>query len=324
MAPSSSQPYRKGQEVLRCEPFAYVVNTEYLNAVCDYCLRNTIKEENEGIKNASGDLDKCPKCEVVYYCNSICQKKAWDNYHDKECAYIRKLHPQYYKGYWFKNKNFAWWQCNATVPPSGILDIIRFMARIMLKLNLHGGDKDFVELPDGRKRYFQDLMSHHEKIVKDYRKLLEAMDADLRDCLGNELVPSLDDVMDIYGKVKINSHSIEYGGKIIGRGLYLDASVLDHSCAPNTSWIYNGKEMIITATDTINDFADCRITYISYLARSTRERRQDLLKNYYFYCDCSKCQDIEADALKSSILFVVLQVQLLVLNVINKFKFIHY
>ena len=155
MAPlSSPPPYRKGQEVLRCEPFAYVVNTEYLNAVCDYCLRNTIKEENEGIKNTS-DLDKCPKCEVVYYCNSICQKKAWDAYHLQECAYIRKLHPKYYKGYWFKNKNFAWWQCNAIVPPSGILDIIRFMARIILKLNLHGGDKDFVELPDGRKRYFQ-------------------------------------------------------------------------------------------------------------------------------------------------------------------------
>ena len=115
---------------------------------------DTIKEENEGIKNTS-DLDKCPKCEVVYYCNSICQKKAWDAYHLQECAYIRKLHPKYYKGYWFKNKNFAWWQCNAIVPPSGILDIIRFMARIILKLNLHGGDKDFVELPDGRKRYFQ-------------------------------------------------------------------------------------------------------------------------------------------------------------------------
>ena len=116
MAPLSSPgpPYRKGQEVLRCEPFAYVVNTEYLNAVCDYCLRNTIKEENEGIKNTS-DLDKCPKCEVVYYCNSICQKKAWDAYHLQECAYIRKLHPKYYKGYWFKNKNFAYSSQRPTV-----------------------------------------------------------------------------------------------------------------------------------------------------------------------------------------------------------------
>ena len=49
-------------------------------------------------------------------------------------------------------------------------------------------------------------------------------------------------------------------------------------------------------------FSDIRITYRPKLYETTKDRREDLMKSYYFTCHCHKCQDVEADYLKSSII----------------------
>ena len=36
--------------------------------------------------------------------------------------------------------------------------------------------------------------------------------------------------------------------------------------------------------------------------KTTEERRQHLLKRWYFHCNCKKCLDVESDTLKSSVL----------------------
>ena len=41
------------------------------------------------------------------------------------------------------------------------------MLRIILKLQKEGDKEFFTELPDGRRRYFFDLMSHKNEIEKD-------------------------------------------------------------------------------------------------------------------------------------------------------------
>ena len=51
-----------------------------------------------------------------------------------------------------------------------------------------------------------------------------------------------------------------FSDKTIGQGLYLKASVIDHSCYPNASWTSNGKELIIRAIDDVNNFNDIRFT----------------------------------------------------------------
>ena len=50
-------------------------------------------------------------------------------------------------------------------------DMFQMMARIILKLS-NGGQLEFVELPDGRKRYFKDLESHQEQLLKMPMQLL--------------------------------------------------------------------------------------------------------------------------------------------------------
>ena len=88
----------------------------------------------------------------------------------------------------------------------------------------------------------------------------------------------------------------------IAQGLYLEASAIDHSCIPNAVWSYQGKEMIIQTIDNVEDFSDLRISYLLKLYENTSRRRQKLLKEYYFLCQCSRCLDFESDQLKSSVL----------------------
>ena len=55
-------------------------------------------------------------------------------------------------------------------------------------------------------------------------------------------LPSKPEILEIYGRVLINSFNImddEY--QPIGIGLYLAASVFDHSCNPNAAVVFSGK-----------------------------------------------------------------------------------
>ena len=74
----------------------------------------------------------------------------------------------------------------------------------------------------------------------------------------------------------------------IAQGLYLEASAIDHSCVPNAVWSYQGKEMIIRTINNVEDFSDLRISYLLKLYENTSRRRQKLLKEYYFLCNCSR------------------------------------
>ena len=108
--------------------------------------------------------------------------------------------------------------------------------------------------------------------------------------MGN--VPSEDKVLEIYGKIMVNSmfilnDAIEH----IGFGLYLGASIFDHSCSPNAHWHFRGKEVIIrTIAENVSDFSDLRISYLKKLTETTQQRQDHLLENYHFLCDCSVCK----------------------------------
>ena len=119
--------------------------------------------------------------------------------------------------------------------------------------------------------------------------------------MGN--LPSEDEVLEIYGKIMVNAffivnEAIEH----IGYGLYLGASILDHSCAPNAHWHFRGKDVIIRTTENVSDFSDLRISYLKNLTQTTQQRQETLLENYHFFCDCSTCKDEIKDQMKSSLL----------------------
>ena len=203
--------YLAGQEIMRCVPFVHVVTNQCLSIVCDYCMKSTNDEKIT--------LKKCSKCKVNYYCGQNCQKNAWVNYHREECSYL-------------------------SMAPS-VPCIVRMIGRVVLKLN-KGGSKEFATLPNGKKRYFQDLMSHEEEISKDAKRMEEFEKFYfLLQALLAEKLPEKDELLRIYGRLLVNQLGINDNFGNIGVGLYLDASAIDHACDPNTVYISNGKQLIL-------------------------------------------------------------------------------
>ena len=245
-----------GTEIARCQPFCHVASADIRNSVCDFCLSQD---------SSTSSFKKCSGCKFVYYCSVKCQKSAWQTYHKKECLYLRKVMPKY---------------------PT---DTVRLLARIVLKLR-EGGMRESADLPDGQKRYFDDLMTHQREIVRDPERIeaFQAFYEILRQCL--DFCPPKNEILEIYCRVLINSFNImneEY--QTIGIGLYLTASVLDHSCDPNATVVFQGKKLILRTIKNVESYESLRISYTNLL--DTKEvRRRNLAKQYYFSCACAKCE----------------------------------
>ena len=276
--------YRKGQEVLRDEPFTHIVKSNMLTKVCDHCLQSTIDGTISGQV-----LTKCSECKIVSYCGETCQKKAWNSYHETECRLLQK-------------SPFN------LIPTGDVHDNYRNILRLILKAS-EDFDEKFAELPNGHKRYLKDLMSHKEDIENDTRMelfihLYNLLQAAFESANLEDLLPSQPYVLELWGKLLVNQFDMmiqtETSHIPIGSGLYLACSYFDHSCAPNVTRISNGKQLILRTLDSVEDFSQLKISYISKLFERTSERRQRLKNCYYFLCECETCLDIEADQMKTS------------------------
>ena len=71
------------------------------------------------------------------------------------------------------------------------------------------GNQVFDELPNGKRRYFKDLISHKEDIENDLTTLKEFSETYtiLQSWMKDQL-PSKSEVLEIYGKIKVNAHVI--------------------------------------------------------------------------------------------------------------------
>ena len=153
-------------------------------------------------------------------------------------------------------------------------------------------------------------MSNEKALIRESPNRVEAFNTYLhvlQECFPSNAVPSIKNVLrvelpskpellEIFGRVLTNSFNImddEY--QSIGIGLYLAASVFDHSCDPNTAIIFKGKELIARYIGNQNEntadsaeFNDLRISYTNLL-NTTKQRQIELREQYYFDCACIKC-----------------------------------
>ena len=283
--------FKRGQEVFRdTKPFIYFVEPNFRKVVCDWCLKMC---ENEGI------LKTCTKCKWVYYCDQTCQKEAWNSHHKSECKYLQKQNmPHVVKELFDGNLQ-------------GTQGFYLVLLKIILKLK-NNGKEEFFQLPNGKKRYFADLMSNADVLRKE-RENTEWFKFCQRTFVKFKIwvkaggaVPSFTEFFDIIGKWQTNASSlgsmyylnyIHINGRPIhiAGGLYLGYSSLDHSCAPNAMWFNVGKEMVVRTVEDVEDLSEIRIEYIEGHKRS-HERKLSLRENYFFDCKCVKCEDPNSDA----------------------------
>ena len=315
--------YEKGQDVLKLQPFTHVVNENVRTEVCDFCLidREPIGElpislppslsevpslptfpkicpqcQNRVTSQFTGncldcnhqmepyilEMKRCMSCKYVHYCSRSCQEKAWKTYHKEECVLLKTFH---------RNNP------NNSYPP----DYIRHVARIIIKLKKNGKE-EFVEMPNGQKRFFKDIPINYDLVAKDPK--FSSIFTSVYIYMGSK-TPPYQYVFEIVGKLLTNNFPIRIGNlaKDIAEGFYLGTRMIGHSCAPNAVWIFRGKDMIIRATEAVQNFDDLKISYVdSYeLLGPTNERKENLLKKFHFDCKCLKCENLEGDQLKSSL-----------------------
>ena len=282
--------YKCGQEVFRDpEPFSYIVIPKYRKIVCDWCLKMC---ESEGI------LKACAKCNWVYYCDQTCQKEAWKSHHKLECKYLQNQNMTENLKEIFST-DFHTYQ-----------EVFLRLLKTTLKLNKNGKE-EFFQLPNGKKRYFANLMSNAEELRKqkeqnDMFETYQFMYTDFQIWLGDTLpIPSFTEFFEIIGKWHTNSTSIvavnfDKPYEAVACGLYLGYSGLDHSCAPNAVWVNHGKVMVVRTIEDVENFSDVRITYFDACDK-TEERKDYLRENYFFNCKCVKCEDPNSDAKFSSL-----------------------
>ncbi|KAL7303539.1 hypothetical protein TKK_0003702 [Trichogramma kaykai] len=250
---------QKGTTILTSSPFAYVLSSYHRYTHCDHCF------------NKDKKLLKCSGCQYVSYCDRLCQKESW-KIHKAECPNLKRVLPK-------------------IVP-----DAARLLARIVIKLQQGGADeKD--SYGNNMYRRFKDLMSHYSDVKKDPKRVdhFLTLCQVLEDYLEGVELPNPAELMGIYGRICVNSYNIlDTDMNSIGVGIYLGPSVIDHSCKPNAVAVFEGTKLMIRAIEDISqlDWSLIHISYIDIL-NTTKTRREELEKTYYFTCDCEKCKEPE-------------------------------
>ena len=133
---------------------------------------------------------------MVYYCSKNCQGKAWLSYHSQEC----KIH--------LKVQEHHSVDQIMSIEGSTPLYTALYLFRIYLKQKLQ--PDEFFELPNGKKRYFSDLISHTDEIMKNTKKmeLFGHIYSVYQKCLPDSQLPSYSLMLDIYGKSIINTQEV--------------------------------------------------------------------------------------------------------------------
>ncbi|KAK9498342.1 hypothetical protein O3M35_002996 [Rhynocoris fuscipes] len=237
------------------KPFVHVLSSNLRDIRCDNCY-------------AQCELLKCSACHYVKYCDKNCQKSAW-NLHRSECNGFSKL------------------PASKEVPNTA-----RILCRLIYKLK-KGGDQEKGNYDKNKFRFFKDLMSHYSDIKEDNRRMEHTISLYglLKDLIGEGSLPNFSEFTGIYGRIVVNSFNILDGEmNNLGTGIYLGASTIDHSCEPNAVAVFRRTTITIRTIKDIPDFkwSKVRISYIDVL-KQTDERKLALSEQYYFLCDCPRC-----------------------------------
>ena len=78
-----------------------------------------------------------------------------------------------------------------------------------------------------------------------------------------------------------------------GTGVYLKASLLNHSCAPNCTVVFTGRQLSVLATKEIPAGDIHSVAFITYVnsLEDTVTRQQQLMATWHFTCECTLCLD---------------------------------
>ncbi|GAB5583340.1 histone-lysine N-methyltransferase SMYD3 isoform X3 [Prionailurus iriomotensis] len=274
---------RPGELLFRSDPLAYTVCKGSRGVVCDRCLLGKEK------------LMRCSQCRVAKYCSAKCQVKKLGKTTSGNANVLKAANP-------------------------GIPRILfDFLAELFSNL--------MEETPsESEKLYsFYDLESNINKLTEDKKEGLRQLVMTFQHFMREEIqdasqLPPSFDIFEAFAKFGDKTRTDDIGAdsedaegenwkwvicnsftvcnaemQEVGVGLYPSMSLLNHSCDPNCSIVFNGPHLLLRAVRDIEAGEELTICYLDMLMTS-EERRKQLRDQYCFECDCIRCQTQDKDA----------------------------
>lgn len=136
--------------------------------------------------------------------------------------------------------------------------------------------------------------SHYEDISKvkgDRLETLHILGKGMHEYTGKAM--PIDKVFEMFGMIYTNALTLSTPS-MDSIGICLDPLVAkcNHSCDPNSYVVYDGPRLEIRSLRPIKGDEEIFIAYIDGTL-SFRQRQKQLQEQYYFTCQCTKCQEKE-------------------------------
>eukprot|EP00013_Stygamoeba_regulata_P012849 CAMPEP_0177676738 /NCGR_PEP_ID=MMETSP0447-20121125/27975_1 /TAXON_ID=0 /ORGANISM="Stygamoeba regulata, Strain BSH-02190019" /LENGTH=431 /DNA_ID=CAMNT_0019185373 /DNA_START=33 /DNA_END=1328 /DNA_ORIENTATION=- len=302
--------YKKGDVVAKCLAESAVLYCQYLAEHCSHCFSKLA-----GVRKASMG---CRRCRRVFYCSRLCQM-ADHKFHDQEChLYVskKKREEQAGKG---EGQGREESDMSAGDADNKTADLMALCKEESLT-NTGAGDGGQLQKGKGGEGFVEDVNLFLPSDIRQLARFLEI----------RRLVPELS-VVHMYlthrewdGKaydasnlrpveleqmehfkhhlcvLRNNRHSISHKdadgtSTTVGIGFTSFGSMFNHSCRPNLTWAWKGRQLTMSATRDIQPEEELTITYTK-LSETVENRRARLKRGWNFHCRCPRCIEEEKEA----------------------------
>ncbi|PLB48078.1 SET domain-containing protein [Aspergillus steynii IBT 23096] len=251
----ASASLKTGDDVLTIQtPFVAVLEKPRLDDTCSGCFGK------RQLGNVDAALKACTKCQVVKYCDRICQSKDWKAGHSLECPVYQKLRPR-------------------------VLPInARAVLRIVLRSQRQKCTPQELDL-------FLQLETHVQDIERENPAQLERIGLSSKAVKVYSETDVKEETISAFG-ARLDLNSFNMTNPSYDRiGLYLHpfAALINHSCDYNSVVGFDGDQLFVKAIRPIQKDEQIFISYID-TTNPYQLRRTELRERYYFDCQCSKCE----------------------------------
>lgn len=251
-----------GASIHQEEPLIKVIDLNKVPIYCASCLMSIFDLSLENIK-----LNQCTRCKSIRYCSRDCQAKDWP-IHQLECPCLVEHQKK-----------------RSEIPPT----FIRLVARLMIKKQLNPNDyQTFMDrLISNRQLFSSEQFEQFVPTIILLRTYLEPAKLKIQ-------LPEGQDLMEICCKISCNGlglHNIRSMDPA-GTALCNQISMINHSCNPNATVLYDKDKLYVKAIQSIEKGQEITINYVD-LAMSRRKRQKSLRQQYFFDCNCDLCVKYE-------------------------------
>ncbi|XP_006618434.1 SET and MYND domain-containing protein 4-like isoform X1 [Apis dorsata] len=290
-------------EVIAIEkPYSLILTPDNIHTHCSNCLE------------VSWANIPCEHCTYAMYCSEECKAMEWKKYHDIECA----IFPSMLKMNFVKLDLFSLrLAIQAVREATSIQELRKELEEVdsCEDPRTKGFSKNGMFLSDKYRSLLGLITNTEKRSVQDlFRRSLDASFilyflATCSNMFGSPLKKDLsiliknDNVIFVGGLIlrhqqlipsNIHSFSEECGLDAVERGIAAMPffSLINHSCNPNILRHSRSNYMIIYVIFPIKKGEQLYDNYGQHYAITPKEERQkELLKQYYFKCDCLACQE---------------------------------